>query len=361
MSRVEIKGKDTNDPSAPEVVLAVTATEVGTHNAIDVNVVQTVGGASSTTEYTEDAASAANPTGGQLMARRRDSLSSETTTDGDVTALNSTAKGELYVKHVDSIPVTDNGGSLTVDGTVELGATSLAALENISVTVTSSAEVEVKNDSGNPIPVSATDLDIRDLSSATDSVAAVQSGTWNINNISGTISLPTGAATAANQTTIIGHVDGIEGLLTTIDADTSALAGTVSGSELQVDVITMPTVTVTATNLDIRDLVSASDSVTVVPQTTTAGAPASVTVSTSAVSLAASNANRRSIIITNNSTGNLFIGHSNAVTSSGAAMGLIIPPYGAYSDSGHGIYTGDLYGIYSAAAASHNVSVSERT
>ena len=35
--------------------------------------------------------------------------------------------------------------------------------------------------------------------------------------------LPSGAATAANQTTIIGHVDGIETLLTTIDADTSAI------------------------------------------------------------------------------------------------------------------------------------------
>lgn len=34
-----------------------------------------------------------------------------------------------------------------------------------------------------------------------------------------------GVSTAANQTTIIGHVDGIEALLTTIDADTSTLAG----------------------------------------------------------------------------------------------------------------------------------------
>lgn len=34
-----------------------------------------------------------------------------------------------------TIPVSDNGGSLTVDGTVELGATSLAALENTTVTV----------------------------------------------------------------------------------------------------------------------------------------------------------------------------------------------------------------------------------
>lgn len=56
--------------------------------------------------------------------------------------------------------------------------------------------------------------------------------------------LPTGAATSANQATLIGHVDGIEALLTTIDADTSALAGAVSGTEVQVDVLTMPTVTV---------------------------------------------------------------------------------------------------------------------
>lgn len=49
--------------------------------------------------------------------------------------------------------------------------------------------------------------------------------------------LPTGASTAANQTTLIGHVDGIETLLGTIDADTSALAGAVAGNEVQVDVV----------------------------------------------------------------------------------------------------------------------------
>jgi hypothetical protein len=42
--------------------------------------------------------------------------------------------------------------------------------------------------------------------------------------------LPTGAATSALQTSS-------EAILTTIDADTSALAGTVSGSELQVDIV----------------------------------------------------------------------------------------------------------------------------
>lgn len=60
-----------------------------------------------------------------------------------------------------------------------------------------------------------------------------------------------GVSTAANQSTIIGHLDGVEGLLTTIDADTgtaagllatidadtSALAGAVSGTEVQVDIV----------------------------------------------------------------------------------------------------------------------------
>jgi hypothetical protein len=68
-------------------------------------------------------------------------------------------------------------------------------------------------------------------------------------------------ATSENQETLISHVDGIESLLTTIDSDTSILAGVVSGSEMQVDVVTMPTTTVTATDLDVRDLSSSQDSI----------------------------------------------------------------------------------------------------
>ena len=55
----------------------------------------------------------------------------------------------------------------------------------------------------------------------------------------------TGLATSAKQDTIIGHLDGVEGLLTTIDADTGnvsikidTIAGAVSGTEMQVDVVT---------------------------------------------------------------------------------------------------------------------------
>lgn len=44
------------------------------------------------------------------------------------------------------------------------------------------------------------------LASDQSAIPASQSGTWNINNVSGTVSLPTGAATAANQSTIITSV-----------------------------------------------------------------------------------------------------------------------------------------------------------
>lgn len=43
--------------------------------------------------------------------------------------------------------------------------------------------------------------------------------------------LPTGAATSANQATLIGHVDGIEGLLGTIDADTGNIAAAIKAED----------------------------------------------------------------------------------------------------------------------------------
>lgn len=56
-----------------------------------------------------------------------------------------------------------------------------------------------------------------------------------------------GVATAANQATVIGHLDGVEGLLGTIDADTGGILtavqiidNAISGNEMQVDVVTVP-------------------------------------------------------------------------------------------------------------------------
>jgi len=71
----------------------------------------------------------------------------------------------------------------------------------------------------------------------------------------------------ATQLTTLTPPAAITGFATAAKQDTgnsslSTIAGAISGTEMQVDVVTMPTTTVQATNLDIRDLTS-SDVVTV--------------------------------------------------------------------------------------------------
>lgn len=62
------------------------------------------------TQYTEDAAAAANPVGNAIVVVRDDARTgSLTTTDGDNVALRGTNSGEVYVKHVDAIAVTNAG------------------------------------------------------------------------------------------------------------------------------------------------------------------------------------------------------------------------------------------------------------
>lgn len=132
----------------------------------------------------------------------------------------------------------------TADGLlVNLGA-------NNDVTV-SGVSTAAKQDTGNT-----------SLASIDGKITAVNTGAVVV----ASSALPTGASTAARQDT------GNTSLAT--------IAGAVSGTEMQVDVLTMPTVTVQATNLDIRDLTSASDSVavvgTVADDATTPGAPVMV-------------------------------------------------------------------------------------
>jgi hypothetical protein len=76
--------------------------------------VDIVGGSSSGTQYTEDAAAAADPIGNMLIAVRRDTLStSEVSADGDNIALKATNKGQLHI-FSDSIGAV---GGAAYDGT----------------------------------------------------------------------------------------------------------------------------------------------------------------------------------------------------------------------------------------------------
>lgn len=130
-------------------------------NPLAVRLTDTTGdyvGAGAGTQYTEDAAAAADPVGTQIVSRRRDTLSAtEVSLDGDVIAVNASNKGELYVKHVDAIPVTDNSGSLTVDNAAlsVVGGGVEAAAVRVTIASDSTGVVSV-DDNGGSLTVDGT-------------------------------------------------------------------------------------------------------------------------------------------------------------------------------------------------------------
>lgn len=137
--------------------------------------------------------------------------------DGKITAVNTGA----VVVSSSALPT----GAATEATLAALAAedfatqTTLAAVNAKLVSGTDIGDVTINNAAG------AAAVNIQDGGNSITidgSVAANQSGTWNVTNVSGTVSLPTGAATAANQATIIGHVDGIETLIGTTNTNTAA-------------------------------------------------------------------------------------------------------------------------------------------
>ena len=125
-----------------------------------------------------------------------DSTGSPTSSGGGSTSDASAANQLTQITKLTSI---DGKLPALVSGRLPVDVQSL----NVNV---SNAQLEIANDVGNPIPVSGT-VALSTGSSTIGSIAntgftATQSGTWNINNIGGTVSLPTGAATSALQNTI---------------------------------------------------------------------------------------------------------------------------------------------------------------
>lgn len=164
------------------------------------------------TQYTEDAPAATNPIGTALNMVRDDARGgSLTTADGDNVAARGTNAGELYVKHVDSIPVTDNGGSLTVDAT--------------SLPLPTGAATSAKQDTGNT-----------SLASIDGKITAVNTGAVVVSSSA----LPTGAATAAKQPalgtagTASSDVVTVQGIasMTALKTDGSAVTQPISAASL---------------------------------------------------------------------------------------------------------------------------------
>lgn len=163
--------------------------------------------------------------------------------------------------------------------------------EPVKVTPSGALTVEV-NDGGGSITVDGT-------------VAATQSGTWNLTNISGTVSLPTGAATEATLATI---------------------AGAVSSSNLRF----------VESGLSLPISSSAAEVYSVSDQATSA-------------TLLDANASRKGWSIYNDSTAALYLKLGATASSTDFSVKVVSGAY--YEQMGHGIYTGRVDGIWSGDAS----------
>lgn len=174
-----------------------------TGSSLNVNI---TGGATGTTQYAEDTAHVDGDMGVQMLAVRRDTLAASTDTDGDYSSLSVNATGALYV-HVN-----------------------------------------------NTVTVTATNLDIRDLTHVSDSVR-LGDGT-DLANV-----------TAAGELNVLATAQpGVDIGDVTVNNAAGAAAVNIQdgGNSITVD----GAVTVSATDLDIRDLTLAQDAVRVSANTT---------------------------------------------------------------------------------------------
>lgn len=160
------------------------------------------------------AASLPLPTGAATEATLSTRLADSTFTGrintlGQKTMANSTPIA--IASDQSSLPINDNGGSITVDGTVAVSGT-VTVSGTVASTQSGTWSVRAQDGAGNALASSTSApagteqaLIVRNVPSGTQAVsgtvAATQSGTWNITNVSGTVSLPTGASTSALQTT----------------------------------------------------------------------------------------------------------------------------------------------------------------
>ena len=141
-------------------------------------------------------------------------------TDDTLAALNrsviagrsSTGGGTYY-----NVKVTPSGSLLTAIGDIGDVAGQETMANSLPVVIASDQSAVPITDNGGSITVDGT-------------VAATQSGTWNINNISGTVSLPTGAATEATLSTLNTKVNNTGASAQQVQGNTAAgaaLAGNV--------------------------------------------------------------------------------------------------------------------------------------
>lgn len=154
-----------------------------------------------------------------------------------------------YVDASNGLPVAQQGtwNVTNISGTVSL-PTGAATAANQSTGNTSLSSIDGKTPAlgqalaAASVPVVLTAAQMTTLTPLS-TVAATQSGTWNITNVSGTVSLPTGAATAAKQPAL-GTAGAASSDVITVQGIASMTALKVDGSAVTQPVSIAGTVTV---------------------------------------------------------------------------------------------------------------------
>lgn len=168
------------------------------------------------TEYTEDAAAAANPVGKATILVRQDTPATLVDTDGDNVAQRGTNYGAAYVQLVTSAGAfidSVGGGTQYTEGDTDATITGTAMMMEGA----GNALVPAQGTVADGLLVN---LGANNDVTVTGTVSATQSGTWNINNISGTISLPTGAATETTLASLLTSSQLIDDAIFTAGTDT---------------------------------------------------------------------------------------------------------------------------------------------
>lgn len=289
-----------------------------------------------------------------LGANNDVAVTSSALPSGAATSANQTT----IIGHVDGIET-----ALTTLNAKDFATqTTLAAINAKLVTGTDIGDVTINNASG----ASAVNIQDGGNSITVDgTVAATQSGTWNITNISGTVSLPTGAATAALQTTLNGHVDGIEALLTTIDADTSNLSVVGGGTEAAAIRVTIAnnstgvlSVDDNGSTLSIDDgggTITVDGTVVTTPESATNPATAPVATTTNvttgaAVTLLASNVNRKKAYVQMLGNSDVYVKYGTGAAISSGNYHVQLDSKSSYMAIDGNIWNGAITAIASGTA-----------
>lgn len=203
--------------------------------------------------------------------------------------------------------VTDGSGPLTVDGTVaatQSGTWNVGVTGSVPLPTGASTEYSLGLLGSNLATVTnGSNLRVGGF------VDARQVGSWNIANIAGTISLPTGAAT---------------------ETSVAAVAATASGSNLRV--------TETIPN----------------PVRSSAAMVASVAASATNVTLLSAVAARVGFAIYNDSASVCYV--KFGATASSTSFTVLLSAGSYYEYAGHGVYTGQVDAIWATATGSARVT-----